>query len=162
MVRFHLPMKQFGQLIKEQREALSWKHEDMFEKTRCSAAFIARLEKGYFRPPYGEQLEKLLEAMEVRRGSPLWFELCDLSDIQRGELPSIVDKEKNPELFQKMREIYREAYLYVSNQLKYSHEKSLKESLEGRRIPKKVSENPKAMEKLWDALQEVRMACICG
>ena len=149
-------METFGQRILELREKLGLKHQDMAKNISFTPAILSRYEKNMIRPPYGDQLERLLLALDVQKDSHLWFELSDLADIQRGELPKTIDKLTNPELFQKIFDLYVEVFASLEGTLKKSRIKRIEEWLNDRKIPKEVVFNFVAIDKIWAVLADYR------
>ena len=100
-------MGRFGEFVRARRAKLEVPLRQFCEANEIYPSNWSKLERGLLSPPQGETLERYAKALKLKKGSPEWFEFCDLASAETGRIPpDLADSEfaaKLPVLFRTLR-----------------------------------------------------------
>ena len=98
----------FGEFVRARRAELELPLREFCEKNEIDPSNWSKLERGRLAPPQGETLARYAKALRLKKGSPEWFEFCDLASAETGRIPpDLAESEiaaKLPVLFRTLRE----------------------------------------------------------
>jgi predicted nucleotidyltransferase len=101
-------MRRFGEFVRARRAKLELPLRVFCEKNGIDPSNWSKIERGRLAPPQGETLERYAKALKLKKGSPDWFEFCDLAAAEAGRIPpDLAEGEvasKLPVLFRALRE----------------------------------------------------------
>ena len=83
-----MPHNDFGEFIRVRRAALRLSLRSFAERADLDAGNASRIERGRVAPPESlEILDRIASALDLRRGSPEYQQLMDLSAAAKGRIP---------------------------------------------------------------------------
>ena len=101
-------MSGFGEFVRARRAKLGVPLRVFCEANGIDPSNWSKLERGRLAPPQGETLERYARALRLKKGSPEWFEFCDLASAETGRIPPDLAESdiaaKLPVLFRTLRE----------------------------------------------------------
>jgi transcriptional regulator with XRE-family HTH domain len=101
-------MGRFGDFVRARRAELGLPLRVFCEENEIDPSNWSKVERGRLAPPQGEALGRYARALKLKKGSPEWFEFCDLASAETGRIPpDLAEGEiaaKLPALFRTLRE----------------------------------------------------------
>lgn len=101
-----MPTKEyFGSFFQMKRIEKGYTLREFCKTFKLDPGNISKMERGLLNPPSKERLEKLVEYLEIEKGSDDWHEMYDRAATVRGQIPEeILD---NDELMKSLPIIFR-------------------------------------------------------
>lgn len=84
----------FGERLKELRRERGLSLREFCRQNGFDHGNMSRIERGLFRPPTGERLDKYLDALGLEPETDEWYEMHDLAHVCAGEIPPDVLSEE--------------------------------------------------------------------
>lgn len=83
----------FGEYFRMKRLEQKMSLRAFCERYGLDSAYISRLENSKLKPPTGDNLIGLAEALNLTKGSPEWLTFFDLAHQAKNEIPSDIQRD---------------------------------------------------------------------